>query len=230
MFATDGSVTSQNVVGYTATSIIADKYYMCATHFDSTSRSGVGYAIKDLVTGEVPYGTQIQVIQPDTTYKIYKYVEEAYDEVADDFAPGWADSDDFLAVDKLAPGAAFWFKAPSACEISFAGQVLADASKSITVAANQFSMIANPYPSAVNMNKLTWSGLTYGDQVQIMQADSTYKIYKYIEEAYDEAADEFVPGWADSDDFLVVSDVLPVGQGAWIKPSSPVTINWVSPL
>ena len=218
------------MVGFTQSAIEGGKYYMCATHFDTTGGEGVGYAIKDLITGEVPYGTQIQVMQADTTYKIYYYIEEAYDEVKDDFAPGWADAEDFVAVDTLAPGAAFWFKAPSACNISIAGQILADASKTVTVPAAQFSMVANPYPTAVNMNTLSWTGLTYGDQFQVMQADSTYKIYYYIEEAYDEVKDDFVPGWADAEDFLVVTEVLPVGQGAWIKPAAQVSINWGSPL
>jgi hypothetical protein len=203
---------------------------MCATHFDTTAGNGTGYAIKDLISGEVPYGTQIQVMQADTTYKIYYYIEEAYDEGTDSFAPGWADSDDYVAVDKLAPGAAFWFKAPSTCNINIAGQILSDASKTVTVAAGQFSMVANPYPTAANMNNLSWTGLTFGDQFQIMQVDSTYKIYYYLEEAYDEVADDFVVGWADSDDYLVVTEVLPVGQGAWIKPAAQVTIDWGSPL
>lgn len=225
-----GEVSSANIVGYTQSAMEGGKYYMCATHFDATTDNGQGYAIKDLISGEVPYGTQIQVMQADTTYKIYYFIEEAYDEVKDEFAPGWADVEDYVAVDMLAPGAAFWFKAPSACNISIAGQILSDASKAVTVPAGQFSMVANPYPVAVNMNDLSWAGLTYGDQFQIMQPDSTYKIYYYIEEAYDEAKDEFLPGWADVEDYLVTTKVLPVGQGAWIKPAAPVTINWASPL
>ncbi len=205
------------------------KYYMSATQFEEVGTTG-GIAIKDLVKGKIPYGAQMQILGNDGIYAIYNYIEEAYDEESDDFYPGWADSDDYLAVRKLPSGTAFWFKAPANCNVTIAGMILDDASKQIDVAGGKFSMIASPYPVGVNLNALTWTGLTYGDQIQVMGSDGIYSIYNYIEEAYDEAADDFYPGWADSDDYLVVSDVIPVANGAWIKPTAALTIEFNSPI
>jgi hypothetical protein len=112
---------SANVVGFTQSAIEGGKYYMCATHFDTTGGEGVGYAIKDLITGEVPYGTQIQVMQADTTYKIYYYIEEAYDENTDDFIPGWGDGgDNFVTTGVIPAGKGAWIKPTAAITATFA--------------------------------------------------------------------------------------------------------------
>ena len=223
-------VTSANVVGYHSTALAADTYYMVAAQFDSVVGGGEGMALKDLVTGDVPYGAEMQVLRPDGGYDIYRYIEEAYDGDADDFVPGWGDGVDNLAVNPVEPGTAFWLKAPSAATVTIAGAVLGDASKTVEIAAAQYSMIANPYPVSVNPNALTWTGLSYGDELQVLKADGGYDIYRYIEEAYDGDADDFVPGWGNGVDELVTTGVIPVGQGAWIKPASQLTLRWGSPL
>ena len=221
---------SANVVGFNGTTLAADTYYMVAVQFDAVAGNGAGTAIKDLVKGDLPYGMEMQIQKADGTYDIYKYIAEAYDEVADDFVPGWGDVGDNLATRLLAPGTVFWLKAPSATEVTIAGAILADASKEFTVAAGKYSMIGNPYPAAANPNALTWTGLTYKDELQVLKADGTYNIYKYIEEAYDEIADDFIPGWGDVGDNYVTTGVIPVGQGAWIKPAAEVTVSFASPL
>ena len=197
---------------------------MIAAQFDDVGGNGAGIAIKDLVTGDVPYGAEMQVRLPAGDYDIYKYIEEAYDEDLDDFVPGWADGFDNLATAKIAPGAAFWFKTDSACNVNIAGKILEDASKTVSVNAGIFSMIGNAYPS------VEWTGLTYGDEMQVRLDAGDYDIYKYIEEAYDEDLDDFVPGWADGFDNLVTTGVLRSGRGAWIKPTAAVSVTWENPI
>ena len=230
VFATDGSVSSQNVVGYQASSISAGIYYMIAAPFDAVSGDGQGIAIKDLVKGDIPYGAEMQVRLPEGGYDIYTYIEEAYDEDADDFVPGWADGLENLSTVKIAPGAAFWFKTSTACDVTIAGSVLAEASKTVTVNAGIFSMIGNAYPADINPNNVTWAGLSYGDEMQVRLDAGGYDIYSYIEEAYDEDADDFVPGWADGLENKVSSAVLKSGRGAWIKPKNAVSVTWESPI
>ena len=230
MFATDGSVSSQNVVGYQGMSITADLYYMITAQVDATTGDGTGMAVKDLVKGNIPYGSEMQVRLPAGGYQIYKYKEEAYDESTDEFLPGWADNVDNLATAKVAPGAAFWFKSSTACEVTIAGSVLAEASKTVNVNASIFSMIGNAYPADVNPNDVTWTGLSFNDELQVRLDAGGYNIYKYKEEAYDESTDEFMPGWADNLDNLVTDTVLKSGRGAWIKPASAVSVTWESPI
>ena len=203
---------------------------MIAAQFDDVGGAGAGIAIKDLVTGDVPYGAQMQVRLPAGGYDIYKYIEEAYDETIDDFIPGWADGLENLATTKVAPGAAFWFKTDTACNVTIAGQILGDASKTVSVNASIFSMIGNAYPADVNPNDVEWTGLTYGDQLQVRLDAGGYDIYKYIEEAYDETIDDFVPGWADGLENIVSTGILKSGRGAWIKPTAAVSVTWESPI
>ncbi len=226
-----GEVTSANIVGYNGTALKSETYYMVAVHFDEVVGSGAGLAIKDLITGNIPYGTELQLLRPAGGYDIYKYLEEAYDEGSDEFIPGWGDVLDNIATRKVAPGSVFWLKAPADANVTIAGAVLADASKSITFVAKEYSMLGNPYPVAVNPNAITWEGLSYGDELQILKSSgSGYDIYKYLEEAYDEGTDDFIPGWGDVLDNIVTTGIIPVGQGAWIKPATDTTATFASPL
>ena len=225
-----GEVSSANIVGYNGTALEAEKYYMVAVQFDAVGAEGAGTAIKDLVTGNLPYGIEMQIQKADGTYDIYKYIAEAYDAGIDDFIPGWADGLENMATRLLQPGTVFWIKSPSATTVTIAGQIFADASKEFVIPAGKYSMIGNPYPVAANPNALTWTGLTYKDELQVLKIDGTYDIYKYIEEAYDEDKDDFFPGWADGLENMVTTGIIPVGQGAWIKPAAELTVTFASPL
>ena len=203
---------------------------MIAAPFDAVGGDGSGIAIKDLVTGDIPYGAEMQVRLPAGDYDTYKYLSDAYDEVKDDFFPGWADGGGNLATTKIAPGAAFWFKTDSDCNASIAGQILSDASKTVTVNAGIYSMIGNAYPAAVNPNDLAWEGLTYGDEMQVRLDAGDYDTYKYLSDAYDEVKDDFFPGWADGGGNFVTTTILNAGRGAWIKPTAKVSVTWENPV
>jgi hypothetical protein len=91
-------------------------------------------------------------------------------------------------------------------------------------------MIANPFPIPVNLNSLTWTGLTYNDTVQVLQSNGKgYDFYTYLEEAYDPITETFVPGWADGGSELM-SIAIPVGQGFWISPAASVTATFTAPV
>ncbi len=203
---------------------------MIATPFDAVSGDGAGIMIKDLVTGEIPVGAEMQVRLKNGGYDIYNYIETAYDEELDEERPGWADGDEYLVKTKLAPGAAFWLKVPSVCDVSLAGQILTDASKETDFNKGIYSMIGNPYPVDVNPNNLEWTGLSYGDEMQVRLDKGGYDIYNYIETAYDEELDEERPGWADGDEYLVKTKILRSARGAWIKPAKAISINWQNPI
>lgn len=203
---------------------------MIAAQFDAANGNGAGIAVKDLVTGDIPYGAEMQVRLPAGGYDIYHYDAEAYDEDNDDFVPGWANGGGNLATAKIAPGAAFWFKTGSSCNVNIAGKILEDASKTVNVNAGIFSMIGNAYPADVNPNAIEWTGLTYGDEMQVRLDAGGYDIYHYDAEAYDESTDDFVPGWANGGGDLVTTGVLKSGRGAWIKPAAAVSVTWKNPI
>lgn len=212
-----------------------DKFYIFATQFDDVGGEGDGIRICDLVTGEIPYGTEIQVMNMalfDTSYDLFRYLEEAYDESQDDFVPGWGDKQENLATRRLAPGTAFWIKPTGTFTATVAGQVLADSSKQIDFTANKFTLFANPFPVAANPNDYTWSNLTYGDEIQVLNTaitETSYNLYRYLEEAYDADKDDFVPGWGNKQEDLVTTGIIPVAQGAWMKAQKAATLKWTSP-
>ena len=58
--------------------------------------------------------------------------------------------------------------------------------------------------------------IPYGTVIQFLNEEGMYDLYTYLEEAYDAEADDFVPGWGDGGEELVV-DPTPPGTGFWIK-------------
>jgi len=50
-----------------------------------------GFNPNAVTWGNLEYGTEIRVLNAAGGYDFYKYLEEAYDAVLDDFVPGWAD-------------------------------------------------------------------------------------------------------------------------------------------
>ena len=232
-------VSSANCVGYTTMTLQKDKFYIFATQFDETSKgTGDGIRICDLVTGEIPYGTEIQVMKMDkvsTQYDLYRFLAEVYDPEIDDFvADKWGDVGEELATRKLVPGTAFWIQPKDTFTASIAGQVLTEASKQVSFTAEKYTLFANPFPVAANPNAYTWTGLTYGDEIQVLKTDKVstqYDLYRYLAEVYDPSIDDFVTDkWGDVGEELIRTGIIPVGQGAWIKTAKAVTLDWTSPI
>ena len=135
----------------------------------------------------------------------------------------------------------FWFKAMAAGSITCSGQVSATAEIGNTVTADQFNIVANPYPVALDLNAPTSTNFTpgeYGDgedttmgnapQVQVLNAGGlSYTKYYYISDAYD-AEDNPVAGncWADVNGYIVTGTQVPVGQSFWVKSASAGTFTF----
>ena len=225
------AVESANVVGYQQYSLNAGQFYMIGVQFGVVGTEA-GIPMKDLVKGTIPYGTQIQILNAaGTGYALYNYMQEGYDAVIDDFAEGWADNGENICYTPIPAGTCFWLKAPSAASVQIAGQVLAT-DKTLTATGGQFNMVANPYPVALNPNDdIAWTGVSYGDQIQVLNAAGTgYALYNYMEEGYDAVLDDFASGWADNGENIVHTGIVPVGQGCWLKPKSNVTLVFTAPL
>ena len=100
------AVDSANVVGYQQYSLNAGQFYMIGVQF-GTVGTAAGIPMKDLVTGSVPYGTQIQILQANgQAYDIYTYIQEGWDDnlgTEGDFGPGWADGSDNIVHTGIVP-------------------------------------------------------------------------------------------------------------------------------
>ena len=188
---------------------------------------------------------QIQVLQSNGLgYDKYFYICDAYDSSDNPVAGNcWADENGYIAAadDMLALSKGFWFKAMSAGTVTCSGQVSATAKIGNTVTANQFNIVGNPYPVALDLNGAKSENFiagAYGDgtdpsmsaapQIQVLQSNGLgYDKYFYINDAYD-STDNPVAGncWADENGYITTGTQVPVGQSFWVKSESAGTFTF----
>ena len=250
-------ITSANTVGYSGQSVVAGQFYMVAVQFSDVGAADVANFNNFFATTCAPgeYGDgedasmnnapQIQVLDASGLgYTKYYFISDAYD-AEDNPVDGncWASQDGYIVTDAdvLALGKGFWFKAMAAGTITCSGQVSATSDLGSTVTADQFNIVANAYPVALNLNAAESTNFTpgeYGDgedasmnnapQVQILDASGLgYTKYYYINDAYD-AEDNPVSGncWASQDGYIATGTQIPVGQSFWVKSASAGTFTF----
>ena len=250
-------ITSANTVGYSGQSVVAGQFYMVAVQFadvgaadvanfnsfiNTTCAPGEYGDGEDTTMGNAP---QIQVLNASGIgYTKYYYISDAYD-AEDNPVSGncWADGAGYIATDAdaLALAKGFWFKAMTAGTITCSGQVSATSDLGATVTADQFNIVANAYPVALNLNAAESANFTpgeYGDgedttmgnapQIQVLNASGIgYTKYFYISDAYD-SNDNPVSGncWADGAGYIATGTQVPVGQAFWVKSASAGTFTF----
>ena len=237
-------VESANTVGYSDVSVAAGTFIMIGAQFTKVGAQNI--PIGDLIQGDFAPATyskrlteapQIQILNAaGTGYTTYYYLSDAEDDEENEVL-GWADGvGDLVTTINLNPGDAVWFKAITATNLKLKGEVISGNTKAITVTttkADQFSMIANPFPTTLDINDITWSGLTpstyskrltEAPQIQVLNAAGTgYTTYYYINDAEDENEDE-VTGWADGVGDLAET-AIGVGKGFWLKLPTAGTVT-----
>ncbi len=244
------AVESANIVGYTEVSVAAGNFCMIGAQFTGVGQSTI--AMGDLIQGDfaaalyknrASQAPQVQILDASGSgYATYYYLSDAYDEDADDDVEGWANaSGDLVTAVTLKPGDSVWFKAIANTTLQLKGEVIAEASTGAnkvltitTTTANQFSMIANPFPTVLDINAVTWTGLpqvlyknraTQAAQIQVLDASgSGYATYYYLTDAYDEDTDDDVEGWANASGDLT-STSIGQGLGFWLKLPSASTVT-----
>ena len=116
-------------VGYTTMTLQKDKFYIFSTQFDETAvGKGDGIRICDLVTGDIPYGSQIQVMDMSvfsTSYDIYKFLAEVYDPEIDDFVTDkWGDGGEEIVSTGIIPvGQGAWIKTAKAVTLDWTSPI-----------------------------------------------------------------------------------------------------------
>ena len=220
-------VTSSNTVGYQKLGLSAESYKIGGVQFVKTTSAAAN--LNELFASSgIPYGTKILFLNPNGSYATYTFIEEAYDEDADDFVPGWADGSDYLVTSVSNPGLGFWAFSTTAIDLIQIGQVDDQESRTLSIPAESYFLFSNVRPKGFNPNDadLGWENLEYGTKILALTPSGSYATYTYIEEAYDEDADDFVPGWADGADYLVTAPIIAPGEGAWIYSKKPLTLTF----
>ena len=250
-------ITSANTVGYSGQSVVADQFYMVAVQFSDVGAADVAgfnnFFSTTCAPGEYGDGSdfsfgnapQIQVLNPSGIgYTKYYYISDAYDSNDNPVSGNcWADDGGYIATaaDALALSKGFWFKAAENGTINCAGQVSNTSEIDNSPTANQFNIVANPYPVALNLNAPTSANFTPGEyadgtdfsfgnapQIQVLNPSGIgYTKYYYISDAYD-SNDNPVSGncWADDGGYIATGTQVPVGQSFWVKSASAGTFTF----
>ena len=255
-------ISSANTVGYSSQEVKAGQFYMIAAQFaDVQAATDVAnfnnFFSTTCAPGEYGDGSdttmanapQIQVLNADGhTYTMYYFISDAYD-AGDNPVDGncWADDNGYIITDEnvLALSKGFWFKAMADGSITCAGQVSSTSEIENSPTANQFNIVANPFPTALALNEAKTANFVpgeYGDgsdtsmanapQIQLLNADGhTDTMFYYISDAYD-AGDNPVAGnvWADDNGYIVTGSQIPVGQAFWVKSASAGTFTFGTPI
>ena len=241
----DGEISSANVVGYTTKAVEAGKYYLVGTQFDEAGTTTAGRTDMNklislsstltpgLYDDNFKTAPQIQVQKPAGGYNMYYYISDGTDDNDDELGyDTWCDKDGYELDDsaKLALGKGFWFYSPSTSgTITTAGQVSEAPSTTISFPANLFTIICNPYPTAVALQSLTTSATAglYDDnfktapQIQVQKPAGGYNMYYYISDGTDDNDDELgYDAWCDKDGYELEGTQIEAGAAIWIK--SPV--------
>ncbi len=239
-----------NTVGYNTTEVKAGQFYMVAvqyadvgsaqekadfnTFFKTTCAAGAYGDGGDPTYGNAP---MIQVLNPDgATYSLYYYISDGDDGTYCYDLTGWCDELGNLVGDDalMALSKGFWFKSATAGTVTCAGQVSAKDNFLRNIPAGQFEIIANPYPTSLNLNTPKTEGITpgaYGDggdptynnapMIQVLNADGkTYSLYYYLSDGDDGTYRYDLTGWCDELGNLVTGSQVNVGTSFWIKSAT----------
>ena len=230
VFATDGSVSSQNVVGYATKECKAGQWYMIGCGFEDVG--GKSLKLQNFVTGLEAHDNPAFIQYWDGTRLVtYYYKNIIVDWETWEEAPRWVDSEENEVDLTMNPGAACWFKDNAKdVNITVAGQVASTSDKEVTLSADGWHMIANPYPVSTTLNGglVDWSGLPVdNDNPVIIQTWNGAKLvtYSYKNIIVDWETWEEAPRWVDSEENEVVYEI-PVQTGFWIKSKTGGKVLW----
>ena len=240
-FSEEAAVQSANIVGYVTQDVSANKYVMLGCPFESTA--GENLNIQNFISGNItaynwPEGSEerawIQIQQASGTgYDQYYLSWEDGDEENPIFL--WMTAGGDEADVEIKPGFSCWFKNPTACTITVAGQVADPSKGSVTVSPNKYEMIANPFPMDVKLNsdKLNCKGLTAYNWPEGSEERSWIQIPAKSGSGYD----QYYLSWEDGDEdnpvFLWMTaggdeaDVtIKAFTGFWLKDPNGGTIKF----
>ena len=239
-------IESANVVGYTSKDVTAGKYYLIGTQFDAAGTTSAGRIdMNDLIKlsetlapglydDDFATAPQIQVQKPAGGYNMYFYISDGTDEDDNELGyAAWCDEDGYELTEaaKLELGKGFWFYSPTTSgTITAAGQVTEAASKTLSFTAGKYTILCNPYPTAVSLQSLTTTatpGLYDDDfatapQIQVMKPAGGYNMYFYISDGTDDDDNELgINAWCDEDGYELSGAQIDAGAAFWIY--SPTT-------
>ncbi len=191
---------------------------MMGVPFCALTQNGQSVAINDLLRGDFAAGDTIQYWS-GTQYEGLTYrASSTLNGVA--MGPAWCEGRSTYSTKTLAPGDAFWIDTEA--EVILVGQV-ADES-TVSFGEQRLKMIANPRPTDVAINDITFTGLTAGDTIQIYTSTGYVGLTYRASSTLNGVA--MGPAWCEGRS-TYSTKTIPAGTGFWIdaKESATATFN-----
>ena len=245
-----------SVVGYASSSNPSAKaYVMVASSFQDVGQTTLD--INKIATTATPatYKTRaasaplLKVWDPTIgtgVYTTYYYIDDCEDpEDEDNEITAWATNKGEYPEDVVLPlGSALWYicQTETGKDVTLAGEISSEDDITVQATTAGYTMIANPFPAATDINKITWKAAdgtsalapaTYKTRTtaapQIKVWDPTvgtgvYTTYYYISDCEDpEDEDEEITAWATNKGEYPSGVTIPAGQGFWLALPSTYT-------
>ena len=228
-------------MGYNTQAVQGDKLYCIGLQFGDVGSADLA-SIGKLATSGITAGAYdtmetdapCLMIYNGATYDYYYYISDAFDAGGNE-TTAWSDPGGDETTDQKAIGTGCWLRIPAgkgtAGSVTEAGQV-SEADTSTINIANGLTLASRPYPIALNISKVTTSGLTAG-AYDTMETDApcimvyngaTYNYYYYISDAFDAGGNE-VTAWADPGGDAVTGELAAVGEAFWVRSGSAGTLT-----
>ena len=237
-------VYSSNIVGYQKITL-QPGFNLIASQFNLVG--GETKTIQELIEaanslpgldGEGDFQTTMRIWN-GTGYSTYGWLDA--DDGSENEMPEWnskwllGDMSD-LAATEVAPGMGCWIITPTATSITFDGEVPASSSTAVAI-NNNFNLVANPLPTAINIQNIQPSGSLLGldgegeFQTTMRVWNGTgYSTYGWLDA--DDGTENEMPEWnskwllGDMSDLANVT--IAAGQGFWIiSPKATGSVTFV---
>ena len=246
------AVESSNIVGYNTISCAANKYYMLAVDFQSTGASTKTMLLKDFLKGDYVGATtdtdcpEIQIWDPAAMGGLGGYTHYYFWSASKPkgYSNFWAESAaksgwEAAQAITINCGQSVWFRSPTDCTITVAGQVVA-VDTTITTVAGKYNMIANPFPVALKLNddSVNWveAGLvgatvnTSCPEIQVWDPAAAsglggYTHYFFWSESKPKGYTNFWGATASKSNYDA-DLAIPVGSGFWLKYSGESNLTF----
>ena len=155
------------------------------------------------------------------------YTDDSYEEC---LGAGWGDINQ-IAVDTVIPvGEGFWVKNAGAATVTFSGEVPSVTTVSISAG---LTLVAVPYPKAIDLASVSASGLAGGDMARFWNGSTYENVFYYstadeggvyTDDSYEECLGA---GWGDINQ-IAVSRTIDISKGFWIKSAASATLSFPS--
>jgi len=238
-----GGFVFPTTVGYNTQTLTAGKFNLVSLPFAGVA--GGNSKITEAMSGSwfggetSENGDQIQVWSAAeakyTTYYYYTDDSHEWDGWYDDSGSFYFDDCEENA-DGLEPGWTAWYRSRGATSptVTMSGAVAPENDISITIYGGGFSLIANPFPTALQPNTTTqvdWGAIhagdtsENGDQIQLWDAmEARYTTFYY----YADDSHEW-DGWYDDSGSYYFEEVMPegipAGQPFWYRSRDAKGVN-----